>query len=229
MGDLDLTIRQTGVSNELPAPLSVLKLFIRQDSSVGTLEDDLLTDLELATIRLIESSIGYPLVASEMTATFDLPYDLGVSHATWMTQWTWRQQFIPYYPFMSNGETERHLRLRGPVYYAPDALGVLTSVTLYDTDNNANVIPAGTGYIMLGEARNVLVFIDPSIVNVALRHVSAMVIKYNAGWAIDQIPRDLLMAVKQTVADWYDNRARVGSLPAGVMEILHRHSQNLLS
>ena len=109
-----------------------------------------------------------------------------------------------------------------------DAPGELTSVTLYDINSNAKIVPAGTGYKMLGEGQNCLVFVDPEIANVALRHVSAMVIKYNAGWAIDNVPRDLLLAVKQTVADWYDNRARVGALPDSVKEILNRYSQNFI-
>lgn len=227
MAGLNLTISQTGKSVS-PVKLADLKLMIRQDESVGTLEDVMLERFSLAATQLIEKHIGYPLTSSEMTAVYDLPVDPGISHAFWNTRLTWNPQDVINYPYSLTNQSKISARLRGPIVYADNAPGVLTSVVAYDDDNNPTVVPEGTGYKMLGDRKNILVFTGDPVSSLIMRQISSIVVKYNGGWAVGNVPDLLILAVEQTVAYWYDERANVGRLSPAIHEILAKYDENIL-
>jgi uncharacterized phiE125 gp8 family phage protein len=118
---------------------------------------------------------------------------------------------------------ERYVRLPG------GKVSTFTSLKYYDTDNAQQTLTLDTDFVVDKiKLPAVLFFLDGKLVDTYQRP-DAFEAKYDAGWAVDEVPDDVLQAIKMTAAHYFENREavlvgrRVEKIPFGAETVFKNH------
>lgn len=118
---------------------------------------------------------------------------------------------------------ERYVRLPG------GKVSTFTSLKYYDNNNAQQTLTLDTDFIVDKiKLPAVLFFLDGKLVDTYQRP-DAFEAKYDAGWAVDEVPDDVLQAIKMTAAHYFENREavlvgrRVEEIPFGAETVFKNH------
>jgi len=120
-----------------------------------------------------------------------------------------------------HGHPQRHVEI------TKSPLSSVVQISTFDTDDTETVFAAANYIVDTASARGRVVLRDGVVWPTALRPANAIKIEFVAGYgtAGTDVPDDILVAMKELIAHWYENRSAVceskhATVPLTVSEIL---------
>lgn len=186
------------------AELPLVKQHIRQDESIDTEEDALLTAYIASATKLGEDHMQTPIIRSGYRGFLDAARLKGSSNA-----------FPVFFDAGSDTFSDQRAFTLMPIASA------INSVKLHYSDGTPSTTLGASEYYL--SPLSVIEF-NQSPANYAegaLRNRAWLEIDFQAGICDDlaSVPSTVNLAILQTVGFWYENRESVGVVPAGAIEL----------